>query len=309
VSLPKGDVKQLTHDLSSYRSVLNASGEAFLTVELRQTNNVWVAPWNDLSALRQVTFGTFGRYDGLWGLDWTADGKIVFTSTDNKSQVISTMNADGSDVRQLTTPGYNDSMVNASSDGKYIVFQSTRAGGSDIWRMNADGSDIVRITSDGKSSQPFISPDSRFVYYRCVSDGAGHLRRVSIDGGEPERITDVDVSYASLSPDGNYVAAAIGSKLAVFSTNGGPPEKTFELTRFGTSSTNTLWSPDGNAIAYRDRGYGYWLQPIDGSAPKRMEGLPMEKFYNFAWSKDGKHFAFVRGQEIRDVVLFRRVVP
>lgn len=37
--------------------------------------------------------------------------------------------------------------------------------------------------------------------------------------------------------------------------------------------------------------------------PKRVEGLPHEKFYNFAYSKDGKWFAFVRGQEIRDVVM------
>jgi hypothetical protein len=36
------------------------------------------------------------------------------------------------------------------------------------------------------------------------------------------------------------------------------------------------------------------------------EGLPKEKFYNFSWSRDGKWLAFVRGQEIRNVVLFRR---
>ena len=58
------------------------------------------------------------------------------------------------------------------------------------------------------------------------------------------------------------------------------------------------------AIAYRDFRFGFWLQPIDGSPPFQMEGLPKEKFYNFAWSKDGKWFAFIRGQEIRDVVLF-----
>jgi hypothetical protein len=45
---------------------------------------------------------------------------------------------------------------------------------------------------------------------------------------------------------------------------------------------------------------------VDGGETKRLEGLPKEKFHNFAFSKDGKQLAFVRGQEIRDVVLFRR---
>ena len=306
VALPGGNAKQLTSDLSSYRSVLNSADRSFLTVELRQMNNIWVAPSDDLSAIRQVTFGTFGRYDGLWGLDWMTDGRIVFTSTDNKSQVISAMNADGSNIKQLTSPGYTDSWVNTSNDGRYIVFQSTRAGGSDIWRMGADGSDVVRLTSDGKSNQPFISPDSHFVYYRSSGENSGGMHRIAIEGGEPEKLTDTEVAFISLSPDGKFAAAATGSRLAVFPSTGGEPVKIFELTRFGTLTLNTRWSPDGRSIAYRDRGYGYWVQPVAGGEPQRLVGLPMEKFYNFAWSKDGKQFAFVRGQEIRDVVLFRR---
>ena len=306
VALPGGEVRKLWSDLSSYRSVLDASEASFISVELRQMNNIWVAPSNDLSKLKQVTFGTFGKYDGLWGLDWTANGKIVFTSTDHQSQVISEMDADGTNVRQLTTPGYNDSLVNASPDGRYIVFESTRAGGSDIWRMNADGSDVVRLTSDGKSYQPVISPDARFVYYKSQQEASSGMHRVSIDGGTPERLTEKDVSYMSVSPDGARIAAGVGSRLTIFPAAGGRPEKQFDLTRFGTLSGNTAWTADGKFIAYRDRGYGYWLQPVDGGEPQRMVGLPAEKFYNFAWSKDGKQFAFVRGQEIRDVVLFRQ---
>ena len=49
------------------------------------------------------------------------------------------------------------------------------------------------------------------------------------------------------------------------------------------------------------------MQPIDGSAARKLEGLPKEKFYNFAFSTDGKQFAFVRRPEIRDVVLLENV--
>jgi tricorn protease-like protein len=67
------------------------------------------------------------------------------------------------------------------------------------------------------------------------------------------------------------------------------------------------WTPDNKSIVYRDNAFGYWQQPVDGGEARRIEGFPKEKFYNFAWSKDGKWFAFVRGQEIRDVVLFRNL--
>lgn len=305
VAYPSGDARQLTRDLSSYRSVLDTSVASFISVELRQMNNIWVAPSDDLSKLTQVTFGTFGKYDGLWGLDWTANGKIVFTSTDHQSQVISEMDADGGNVHQLTTPGFDDSLVNASTDGRYIVFESTRAGGSDIWRMNSDGSNVVRLTTDGKSYQPFITPDSSLVYYKSFVDDSGAMHRVSIEGGESEKLTETEVSYLSVSPTGTHVAAGIGPRLAVFPIHGGQPVMVFDLPRFGTLSGNTAWTAGGKSIAYRDRGFGYWLQPLEGGEPQRLKGLPMEKFYNFAFSKDGKQLAFVRGQEIRDVVLFR----
>lgn len=72
---------------------------------------------------------------------------------------------------------------------------------------------------------------------------------------------------------------------------------------FSMVSIGTRWTPDSKSIVYRDWFDGYWAQDIAGGEPKHLEGLPHEKLYNFAYSKDGKQFAFVRGQEIRDVVL------
>ena len=60
--------------------------------------------------------------------------------------------------------------------------------------------------------------------------------------------------------------------------------------------------------AYRDWINGIWRQDLDGGAPERIAGLPSEKLYAFGWSPDGKQFAFVRGSEIRDVVMMRRNV-
>ncbi len=105
VSLADGKTTAITADLSSYADGLGVSGDGLLTVENRQVNYTWVAPANDLKQAKQITFGSFGRYDGLWGLDWTASGRIVFDSSDTESPVISILDADGFNRKQFTGPG------------------------------------------------------------------------------------------------------------------------------------------------------------------------------------------------------------
>lgn len=63
------------------------------------------------------------------------------------------------------------------------------------------------------------------------------------------------------------------------------------------------FAPDSRTIIYRDNAFGYWSQNIEDAEPRRLKNLPKEKLFTFAYSKDGKQFAFVRGQEIRDVIL------
>jgi DNA-binding winged helix-turn-helix (wHTH) protein/Tol biopolymer transport system component len=310
IDMPGGKVREITGDLSSYAESLDLSpkSDAILTIEHRQLNNIWIAPADDLSAARQITFGSFGKYDGLWGLDFTPAGKIIYTNSDTKSQFISEMNADGSGSKPLTTPGKVDSLLSVSNDGRYIVFHSNRnsGGGMDIWRMDADGRNPKQLTFGGRNFQPFVSADSRWVYYKSLEKDAGALRRVSIDGGEPQILNERETSWLSFSPDGRFFAAAYRtdkSRLAIFDAATNEVVKQFDLPKNTTMSIGSRWSPDSRAVAYRDWNDGYWLQPVTGGEPQKMPGLPKEKLYNFAWSKDGKQFAFVRGQEIRDVVL------
>ncbi len=308
VSLNGGETREITTDLSGYSGAVSAANGSLLTIENRQMNNIWIAPANDLSSAKQITTGSFGRYDGLWGLDWTPDGHIVFNSSDTQSQVISSMNADGTDQRRLTSAGFMDSDLDVSADGRYVVFHSTRGGaGFAIWRVDANGDNAKQLTFDKQSYQPFISPDSRFVYYKSFANGIGSLMRVSIDGGTPVALTDKETSWCSISPDGKFIAAHYKTdkgRIAIFDINGGVPLKQFDLPKTATAYGGTGWTPDGKAVIYHDHDFGYWQQDAEGGPPTKMPDLPKEKLYNFAWSSDGRQFAFVRGQEVRDVVLF-----
>src|SRR5205814_1285825 len=71
-------------------------------VEQRSSaTHLWMMPEADLTRAKQLTFGATDD-DGQYGLSWTPDGRILFTSKRTGEFEIWSMNPDGSDVRQLT---------------------------------------------------------------------------------------------------------------------------------------------------------------------------------------------------------------
>ena len=309
VAYPSGEVRRVVNDLNTYDFVLDVAADSntALTSTHRQINNVWVAPANDLRNARQVTFGSLNRGDGLLGVAWTPDNKILYTSANAQGDAIWIMDADGSNRKALTPPGTSDTIPSITADGRVIVFESDRNHTRDIWRMNGDGSEPKQLTTCGNSLHPVVSPDGQWVVYRSDCDG-GRLWRMNIDGRDAHRITENAAAWPWISPDGKLIACEYAdndgkTRLAVVSIDGGSPLKIFEVAPLANFRFAIRWTPDGKAITYRDWGQGLWRQPLEGGAPERVVGLPDEKIYSNSWSRDGKLFAFTRGVEMRDVIL------
>lgn len=310
VSYPGGETVKVTSDLSNYNAALGVSADLsiLLSIEYRLMMNIWTTPADDFSQAKQITFGSFGRNDGYTGLAFRHDGKILYTSTTAGSQVVSVMDADGSNAKQITPGGSVNTQLSVSGDGRYVFFHSNRSGLYEIWRMGVDGENPTRMTTSGHNFQSYASPDGKWVYFKSWSDGAGNVWRVPAEGGEPQQITEKECSRFALSPDGRFLACETDGRLVILPAEGGKPLKQFEFPPSSLRWYGMHWTPDSKAVAFRDNFYGIWKQPIETNAPpERIEGLPREKIYRFAWSPDGKQFAFVRGQEIRDVVLFRNL--
>lgn len=312
LSYPGGERTQLENDLSiyAYAMGLSASGNDLQAVQVQQYSNIWIAPADDVSQARQVTFGSLGRGDGWSGLDWTPDGKIVYTAVVNSMQTIWTMNADGTNQKQLTPNGRRNFHPSVSDDGRTIVFTSLHGGKYAIWRMNIDGAGLRQLTDADIAAQPHISPDGKWVVYISDREGFGTLNRIPIEGGEPVQLTEKKMCWVRVSPDGKYVAGGYHTGeqavLAIVPMEGGEAVKTFDVPRQTNFRLGVRWAPDGKSIAYRDWSNGIWKQNVDGGPPERIAALPEEKLYSFGWSRDGKQFAYVRGQEIRDVVLLSK---
>jgi DNA-binding winged helix-turn-helix (wHTH) protein/Tol biopolymer transport system component len=310
VAYPTGAASNITKDLATYNVGLGVSDDArsFLLVRLQQINHIWVMPADDLTRSRQITFGTIGSSDGLLGLDWTPNNQLVYGSFTGRGQSLWTINADGSNGRQITSPEYEDQMPSVTADGRTIIFQSNRSGANDIWRANSDGSNAQQLTTCGKNLHPSVSPDGIWVVYQSNCDGAAALWRVPVAGGAPQRISTEALSWPSVSPDSKLIACAlvlspVKARLAIVPIDGGQPIKFFDTAPLANLHLGIRWTNDGKAIVYRDQRVGLWRQPLDGDAPARVPGIPAEKIYGFSWSRDNKFFAYTLGTEIRDVVL------
>lgn len=99
-------------------------------------------------------------------------GKIVFGNDDEG--IIYIMNADGTGITQLITPGANqyDGAPSVSPDGKTVAFERcTSEAGCDIWKANIDGSNATRVTTNGESWDPmFINNKIVYVFYDGVDN-------------------------------------------------------------------------------------------------------------------------------------------
>jgi Tol biopolymer transport system component len=309
LSYPNGEARRITNDLNDYRNVtMTADSGALVTVQKDSLSNVWtVAADGEASRASQITSG---KYNGLNGVSWTPDGRMVYTSNASGSPDIWIMNSDGGNQKQLTADAGANSYPSVSPDGRYIVFVSDRTGTPVIWRMNTDGSDLKQLTTD-KTYHPQCSLDSRWVVYESFDSGKWSLWKVSIDGGTPVRMTDKNAEVPALSPDGTQIAYVYADeqanwqrKFAVIPFEGGPPVKTFDVP--STASGIIRWSPNGRALTYVDTRGGVsniWSQPLDGSPPRQVTDFRADQIFFFDWSRDGKQLAISRGLFTTDVVL------
>lgn len=153
------------------------------------------------------------------------NGKIAFIQDGE----VFTMNPDGSDIKQITHLGPDNSanFPAWSADGKQIVFNEFPPpdGVPQIWAMNADGTNqhLVFAEQDFGENRPSLSPDgSKVVFGRCnllVGDGdTCAIYSVGIDGTGLHGITgfqlDTTARSPMYSPDGKTVAFILSNDAA-----------------------------------------------------------------------------------------------
>jgi len=288
---------------------VSANGRiAALRVHL--TSEIRVALNGDVTRSRLVYSGVEPGYEGVDGLAWTPEGRVLYSAYVGDSQAIWQVDGDGKNARPLTSnkPDVVDRHLNMTSDGRYIVFHSNRSGNLQIWRANSDGTNLKQLTSGGSNSWPALSPDDRWIVYSCDRPKGSAICRMGIDGGEPVQLTESSGTRPTVSFNGKYVAYFESSptsfvRLAVIPFTGGAAVKTFEVANTVYPSA-MVWTTDGKSLIYKE-GFmgGVWQQPLDGTKPKFLPDFEDKEIYQFAWSPDGKNLAYSTGLRMQEIIL------
>ena len=316
ISYPGGEARRITNDLDSYTAnslTLTADASTLVAVQSETTSNIWIAPAGDPSSARAIKSSKYAQ-DGYDGLTWAPDGRVVYDTRFNGKDSIWAMNSDGSNPKPLTDSTADDSLPEVTADGRYIAFVSLRPGSSQewrmeqVWRIDIDGSNPKQLSAERNGvGTVCLSPDSHWAIYGTIGDV---LRKVSIDGGTPTKLTDKVEHYPEVSPDGRLLAYISVDdqrkrpKITIAAFDDGTPIRTLDMP--GATIRKFRWSHDGRALIYvrtRNGVSNLWSQPLDGGAPRQLTDFDSDLIYNFSYSRDGKQLALARGNMSRDVVM------
>ena len=305
VSYPSGIRTRVTNDLNSYLGAsLSADGKSLATVQTEVTAGLYVVDKPGAPPRRLTGGGR--REDGVAGLTWLPDGRLVFASTGSGLTQLWIVDADGQNVRQITslkTPATNPS---ASPDGKWIYFHSFAAEGFCLFRIAPDGSGLQQITRDGDARNPIVSRDGATLYLTAKRSGVPKLMKVAAEGGTPAQVVDRYFRVLDISADGSKALGVIWHEqerrpmLATLSLGDGT------IAMLPDFPVTSLYMPDGSLAAVQHVAGKTRLvsRAPAGGTPKVLTETDADSIFAGAISREGR-IAISRGTSSSDVVLIR----
>jgi Tol biopolymer transport system component len=303
IAYPSGAANRFTNDLTDYSRFhfdRTADGKTLAIVSENPVFNLEVVDPATGSSRPLTTGG------GLRTLTWAGSGSLYY----NVLQNIFRRDLQESMARQLTAEGTVNLNPSACGDGS-VVYQTFTDSRTAIWRMGADGSNPHLVVGEGDPVSPECSPDSTWIAY--VRRGSNQLLtavRAPIGGGAPtELISNLSRDNVHISPDGSLVqstvwdVAANGTAVHIAPATGGPIRYTLKIP---ATASDPRWSPDGKSLQFllvRGGAANIWEQPLTGGPPRQVTSFKDRQIGVFAWSRDGKQLAVLRGLNAFDIVL------
>jgi eukaryotic-like serine/threonine-protein kinase len=213
-----------------------------------------------------------------------SSGQIVFASSRSVVPQLYLVNADGTDLTQLTNMDNGACQPSWAPDGTRLVFISPCLGRGEIFEtiynesslyiINADGTGLKQVTpSPGSDFEPVWSPDGKQIAFTSVRGGFRQIYALDVDSLAVTLLTNttdaIESSEPSWSPDGTkivYTVKRVGTyQVWSMDSNG---QEAVQLVRSGQDLWDYLpaWSPDGRTIFFSQRRMGAfrpWLMRID----------------------------------------------
>ncbi len=314
LSYPTGKLRRINSDLLSYFGAsLTQNGRSLVTVQSEVDSNLWVAPAHDPTAATPLHEGA-SREDGLWGVSWLPDGRLVFGIGDLSELWV--VNRDGSFRQQLTHLGKTATNPTSTRADGTIVFQ--RRGYESkmlaaIWAIDSHGDNLRQLTSGvGHEYRPEISPDGKWIVYASRSD----CWKMTLADSKVTKLDPRGGFLPTISPDGHWIAfEAIDNHLEIVAADGrgkprllpfiDEPQAPSPMAAFAVTYP-IRWNAAGDALTFvrtQDGVSNIWSQPIDGSPARQLTHFTSMVIWSHDWSRDGKYLVMARGNFSRDAVM------
>ena len=236
-----------------------------------------------------------------FGPAWSPDGHTLLYASEilNNDSEVFTVNADGSQRRQLTKNRVDDIQATWSPDHKRIAFVRKTPAGRSLWIMSATGGHQRRLRF---GTHPSWSPDGK----RLALQSVGSIYTMNDRGRAPRLITEGEQPV--WAPRGRRIAFLRGTKLFVVDTRTRRARLLANLLdqcavygegdRAATPSTPE-WSPRGRSLVisvycdYTRSSYvKVWIVDAGGAGVIGEVPVAVAAVTRLAWSPDGRRLAF-----------------
>lgn len=126
---------------------------------------------------------------------WSPDGSMIaFASSRAGERQLFVMNADGTNIRQVTNLDNMGGRSTWSPDGTRLAFYRGPRGDRNIYIVNVDGSSLVQLTDGGDNLGPSWSPDGNWIAFTSFRDGNNEIYLIHPDGTGLTRLTNSPIS-------------------------------------------------------------------------------------------------------------------
>ena len=192
-----------------------------------------------------------------------------------------------------------------SPDGQWLALERQDGARTDVWLYEVSGATALRrLTEGGTNRYPVWSRDGEHVVFQSDRDGDAGIFWQWADGSvSAERLTTpeadtVHIPEAWSPTDDRLVFSAVTEtdvELWLWALEGRESERFGDLQ--SSVPFNTVFSPDGQWVAYTQRGGGAatYVQSVSAPEARYQIGRDEEAVHHPLWTSDGSRLLYFPG--------------
>ncbi len=164
-------------------------GDVLISSNRRGAFDIYQFRWAIPDSLYPILVDSAADIQAAFSPDRT---RIAFSSSRNGSWDLYVMDADGRNLRRLTTDPGDEGEPAWTPDGARIVYTWTPKGDNpaQLFSIKSDGTDQRTLTSSaGGNISPDVASDGRSIVFVSRRDGNSEIYQMAIDGTDQRRLT------------------------------------------------------------------------------------------------------------------------